>query len=86
MSTEKEVKAIKILTEKYNELGRLPKKTEFVGTELTFIKSVLGPLPRAFEVAGLKEVSPSYLERMKRYGGKKRRRYHYRVKEKKNAG
>lgn len=85
MSTEKELKAIEILTEKYNELGRLPKKNEFVGTELTFVKSVLGPLPRAFELAGLKEVSPAYLEKMKRLGGKKRRRHHYRVKEKKNA-
>ncbi len=85
MSTEKELKAIEILTKKYNELGRLPKKNEFAGMELTFVKSVLGPLPRAFEAAGLKEVSPAYLEKLYRRGGKKRRRHHYRVKEKKNA-
>ncbi|MBP1560693.1 MAG: hypothetical protein J6C96_05540 [Oscillospiraceae bacterium] len=85
MSTEKELKAIELLKAKYNELGRLPKKTEFVGTELTFVKSILGPLPRAFEAAGLKEVSPMYLEKLKRRGGKKRRRHHYKIKEKKNA-
>ena len=48
---------VKILTKKYNELGRLPKKNEFAGMELTFVKSVLGPLPRAFEAAGLKGLS-----------------------------
>ena len=86
MSNEKQIRAIEILKEKYDTLGRLPKKTDFAANELQFVKSVLGPLPRAFELAGLKEVSPAYPEKMKRLGGKKRRRHHYRVKEKKNAG
>ncbi len=85
MRTEKELKAIEILKRKYNELGRLPKKTEFAGNELQFIKSALGPLPRAFEAAGLKEISPMYLEKQKRREEQKRNRHSRRNKEKKNA-
>lgn len=84
MSTEKELKAIELLKAKYNELGRLPKRADFVGNELQFVKSALGPLPRAFEAAGLKEVSPMYLDRLKRREEKKHRRHH-RKKEKTNA-
>ena len=84
MSTEKELKAIELLKAKYNELGRLPKKTDFMGNELQFVKSTLGPLPRAFEAAGLKEVSPMYLEKLKRREGRKRHRHH-RKREKNNA-
>lgn len=84
MSAEKELKAIELLKVKYNELGRLPKRTDFVGNELQFVKSALGPLPRAFEAAGLKEVSPMYLEKIKRRGERKRHRHH-RKREKNNA-
>lgn len=84
MSTEKELKAIELLKVKYNELGRLPKRTDFVGNELQFVKSALGPLPRAFEAAGLKEVSPMYLEKIKRREERKRHRHH-RKREKNNA-
>lgn len=58
MSNEKQIRAIEILKEKYDILGRLPKKADFAGNELQFVKSVLGPLPRAFEAAGLKDISP----------------------------
>ncbi len=84
MSTEKELKAIELLKVKYNELGRLPKRTDFVRNELQFVKSALGPLPRAFEAAGLKEVSPMYLEKLKRREERKKR-HHHKNKEKKNA-
>lgn len=86
MSNEKQIRAIKILKEKYDILGRLPKKSDFEGNELQFVKSVLGPLPRAFETAGLKDISPMYLEKLKRREERKKRRHHHKNKEKKNAG
>ena len=54
MSNEKQIRAIEMLKEKYDTLGRLPKKTDFAANKLQFVKSVLGPLLRAFEAAGLK--------------------------------
>ena len=42
MSNEKQIRAIEILKEKYDILGRLPKKADFEGNELQFVKSVLG--------------------------------------------
>ena len=86
MSNEKQIRAIEILKEKYDILGRLPKKADFEGNELQFAKSGLGPLPRAFETAGLKDISPMYLEKLKRREERKKRRHHHKNKEKKNAG
>ena len=79
MSNKKQIRAIEILKEKYDTLGRLPKKTDFA-------ESVLGPLPRAFEAAGLKDISPMYLEKLKRREERKKRRHYHKNKEKKNAG
>lgn len=46
--------AIALLREKHEELGRLPKKEDFSGENVSRIKSKLGPWPRALEAAGLK--------------------------------
>lgn len=48
--------AIEMLRLKYEELGRLPKKSDFDVVTLSRIKAFLGPWPRALEAAGLKEV------------------------------
>lgn len=48
--------AIKMLTDMSEKLdGRLPKRSDFTGEEVCFIKQKLGPWPRALEEAGLKE-------------------------------
>ena len=45
-----------LLRRKAEELGRIPKKADFEMRDIQFIKSVLGPWPRALEKAGLKPV------------------------------
>ncbi len=55
MSGEKREWAICLLKEKYNELGRLPKKDDFDEVTRSRIKAYLGPWPRALEEAGIKE-------------------------------
>ncbi len=47
--------AISMLKEKSAELGRLPKKSDFSGADISRIKSRLGAWNRALETAGLKE-------------------------------
>ena len=47
--------ALLLLKSKAEELGRLPKRADFAEAELVAIKAFLGPMPRALEVAGLKE-------------------------------
>ena len=44
---------IKKLTEKANQLGRLPKKSDFETEQVVKIKSLFGPWPHALEQAGL---------------------------------
>ncbi len=44
-----------LLREKYEFLGRIPKRSDFENNEVCFIKQKLGPWPRALEAAGLKE-------------------------------
>lgn len=72
MNKEKKTEAIEILMKKYNQLGRLPKRAEFTVEELYIVKSVFGPLPRAFEAVGLKKISPMYLEKQKRRSERRR--------------
>ncbi len=48
--------AIEQLVQRYDELGRLPKKDDFDDVTRSRIKAFLGPWPRALEAAGLKEV------------------------------
>lgn len=52
---EKSQWAIEQLQKKYNELGRLPQKSDFDNVTLSRIKAFLGPWPRALEKAELKE-------------------------------
>lgn len=47
--------AVKILREKSEQLGRIPKKSDLTEKELCFVKGVLGPFPRALEKAGIKK-------------------------------
>lgn len=54
-SEEKKSWAEELLRQKYNELGRLPKKDDFDEPTRSRIKAFLGPWPRALESAGLKE-------------------------------
>lgn len=70
---DKEAAAIRLLQEKAAELGRLPKKQDFEAALVSWIKSSLGPWPRALEKAGLKPVSQTYLNRKARQREKRRK-------------
>ena len=66
--------ALKLLQDKYNELQRLPKRSDFDSKTVCFIKQKLGAWPRALELAGLKtppEISTKEKSRMKREKRKK---------------
>lgn len=63
LGKDKRETAISLLQKKQAELGRLPKKSDFEPGKIGFIKSILGPWPRALEAAGLKPVSQHYLEK-----------------------
>lgn len=54
MSEKNEEWAKKLLREKGEQLGRLPKKDDFSEIDMTRIKAYLGPWPRALEKAGIK--------------------------------
>ncbi|MDE6967352.1 MAG: hypothetical protein K2P12_01725 [Clostridia bacterium] len=64
--------AIKLLQYKAEELGRLPKKSDFNQNEICIIKAKLGPWNRALEQAGLKEVSVHYLAKREKVKEKRR--------------
>lgn len=49
--------SIGLLVKKHDELGRLPKRSDFPPETVCLIKQKLGPWPRALEAAGLKEAS-----------------------------
>lgn len=71
---EKTLYALSLLKDKALQLGRLPKRSDFSGSEVCFIKQKLGPFPRALEKAGLKEaqkISSAEKSRMKRRQRKK---------------
>lgn len=51
---DKREQALRMLKDKAECLGRLPKRGDFVPEEVCFIKQKLGPFPRALEQAGLK--------------------------------
>ena len=55
ISNKKKDWAIETLRQKSEEIGRLPKKTDFDVATLSRIKAFLGPWPRALEAAKLKE-------------------------------
>ena len=49
------VDCLRLLQEKYEEVGRYPKRADFSEQEVVAIKAFLGPWPRALEKAGVKE-------------------------------
>lgn len=46
--------AIRMLQNRAQELGHLPRKADFQDADRSRIKAFLGPWPRALEAAGLK--------------------------------
>lgn len=58
------------LQQKAEELGRLPKKSDFDVETVNGIKSFFGPWPRALEAAGIKKPDPLRMQRRR----EKRRR------------
>ncbi len=84
---EKADYARKLLQQKAEELGRLPKKSDFSPETVCMIKQKLGPWPRALEAAELKEpplVSSGEKSRLKRERRRKIRKAQQRA-EAKNA-
>lgn len=75
--------SIRLLTERAQELGRLPTKSDFEPVTVSRIKSSLGPWPRALERAGLKPVSQKRLKMLavRRKKRKRRKRAARRRKE-----
>lgn len=74
---EKRQLAVSMLRDKYSQLGRLPKRSDFEPEDVCFIKQKLGPLPRALEAAGLKPAtkpSAALLSRQKRRRAAQRRK------------
>lgn len=75
-STKRET-AVSMLRQRAAELGAIPKRSDFSGSEVCFIKQKLGPWPRALEAAGLKAppaVSAAEKSRLKRERARKRRK------------
>jgi hypothetical protein len=54
--------AIAQLRQKAVELGKLPRKADFVDVDCIRIKAALGPWPRALEAAGLKKPKTKVME------------------------
>lgn len=59
-----------LIRHKYNELQRLPKKSDFDTETVSIMKSYFGPWPRALEMAGVKEPN---LERIEKRREKRQR-------------
>lgn len=70
---ESEAEAVRLLTEKAAELGRLPHKGVFPENMPGAIKAKLGSWPRALKKAGLKKVSQTYLDRKARLLAKRKK-------------
>ena len=82
MADEKLSRAVAMLCEKYEQLGTLPKRSDFTPSEVCFIKQKLGPWTRALEAAGLKE--PPAVQAKKKSGKTQIRRLS--LTAKKNKG
>ena len=54
--------AIAQLRQKSVELGKIPRKADFVDVDCIRIKAALGPWPRALEAAGLKKPKTKVME------------------------
>jgi len=57
--------AIGQLRQKAEELGKLPRKADFVDVDCIRIKAALGPWPRALEAAGLKTPKTDAVQKKK---------------------
>ena len=71
---EKMQYAVNLLKSKFDEVGRLPQKSDFDSETVCFIKQKLGAWNRALESAGLKEppeISAKDKSRLKRERRKK---------------
>ncbi len=55
ITEEKKRWAVELLQEKYKELERFPKLSDFEEPTRSRIKAFLGPWPRALEAAGIKQ-------------------------------
>ena len=62
---------INLLKAKHQELGRLPKKSDFSEVEVAQIKAKLGPWNRALEKAELKEISTHFIQKKEKQRQKK---------------
>ena len=60
INSKKKEWAAEVLRLKSEELGRLPKKSDFDVVTMSRIKAFLGPWPRALEAAGLKETKKKF--------------------------
>lgn len=69
VTEEKKEWAKTLLTEKFMELGRIPKKDDFDEVTRSRIKAFLGPWPRALEASGLKEAKQSRSKKIKKTAG-----------------
>lgn len=67
-------KAVELLRQKADIIGRAPKKSDFEPLEVIYIKAYLGPWPRALEYAGLKEAKPTAAKPKKNAGKAKAQR------------
>lgn len=89
---EKFQKAIRLLTEAFAALGRMPKRSDFDSETACFIKQKLGPWPRALETAGLKEPpavsakEKTVLKRERARARRKEAKRNERLKENEQAG
>lgn len=50
--------AVALLRGRADQMGRTPRRADFSPQEVSRIKSILGPWPRALEKAGLKQPAP----------------------------
>ena len=73
-SAEERIRALTVIVNKAKEVDRIPVKDDFTPEEVFLIKKHFGPLPRAMEAAGLKEVSETHLKKIQRRREKRKNR------------
>lgn len=63
---EERLRAATVIVERAKKLGHIPLKHEFTESEVQLIKKHFGPLPRAMEAVGLKDVSESHIRKLRK--------------------
>lgn len=71
---ERQEQCIALLRQKAQALGRLPQKSDFSPEVMGQIKNILGPWPRALEMAGLKAQNTRQEQKLQKRIRAKRRR------------